>query len=57
MGIFCRILSLLLGSFAEETRDFKEPTNRSQAIDIVAVDTHSSDFCYEPLVGGMKDGS
>ena len=30
--IFCRILSLLQGSFAKETFNFKEPTNRSNPI-------------------------
>jgi len=28
-GLFCRIWSLLQGSFAKETYYFKEPTNRS----------------------------
>jgi len=32
VGLFCRISSLLQGSFAEETYDFKEPTNRSHPI-------------------------
>ena len=31
-GLFCRIWSLLQGSFAKETHDFKEPTNRSHPI-------------------------
>ena len=31
-GLFCRILSLLEGTFAKETYNFKEPTNRSQPI-------------------------
>ena len=31
-GLFCRIQSLLQGSFAEETYNFKEPTNRSHPI-------------------------
>jgi len=30
--LFCRIASLLWGSFAKETYDFKEPTNRSHPI-------------------------
>jgi len=30
--LFCRILSLLQGSFAKETYNFKEPTNRSHPI-------------------------
>jgi len=29
MGLFCRISSLLYGSFANETYNFKEPTTRS----------------------------
>ena len=29
IGLFCRISSLLQGSFAKETYHFKEPTNRS----------------------------
>jgi len=29
LGLFCRISSLSQGSFAKETYDFKEPTNRS----------------------------
>ena len=29
IGIFCRISSLYLGSFAKETYNFKEPTNHS----------------------------
>jgi len=32
IGLFCRISSLLLGSFAKETYNFKEPTNRSHHI-------------------------
>jgi len=32
MGLFCRISSLLKGSFAKETYNFKEPTNRSHPI-------------------------
>jgi len=31
-GLFCRISSLLQGSFAKETYHFKEPTNRSHPI-------------------------
>jgi len=31
-GLFCRILSLLQGSFAKETYNFKEPTNCSHPI-------------------------
>ena len=32
IGLFCRISSLLYGSFAKETYDFQEPTNRSHPI-------------------------
>jgi len=31
-GLFCRIYSLLQGSFAKETYNLKEPTNRSHPI-------------------------
>ena len=31
-GFFCRIWSLLQGSFAKETYNFREPTNRSHPI-------------------------
>jgi len=32
IGLFCRISSLLYGSFAKETYNFKEPTTRSHLI-------------------------
>jgi len=32
IGLFCRILSLLLGSFAEETYNLIDPTNQSHPI-------------------------
>ena len=32
IGFFCRISSLLQGSFAKETYNFKEPTTRSHHI-------------------------
>jgi len=32
IGLFCRISSLLQGSFAKKTYNFKEPTNRSHPI-------------------------
>ena len=38
-GLFCRISSLLMGSFAKETYDLKEPTNRS--LPTAAPVTHS----------------
>ena len=35
IGLFCRISSLLFGSFAKETYKLKEPTNRSHPIRLV----------------------
>jgi len=32
IGLFCRILSLLRGSFAKETYNFIDPTNQSHPI-------------------------
>jgi len=32
IGLFCRISSLLLGSFAKETYNFKQTTNRSHPV-------------------------
>ena len=32
IGLFCRISSLLYSSFAKETYNFEEPTNRSHSI-------------------------
>jgi len=32
IGLFCRILSLLYGSFAKETYNFIDPTNQSHPI-------------------------
>jgi len=37
IGLFCRISSLLWGSFAKETYDFKEPTNCSAVATAVMV--------------------
>ena len=37
LTLFCRILSLLYGSFAKETFHFKEPTNRSHPIYPIAI--------------------
>jgi len=36
IGLFCRISSLLEGSFAKEIYKFKEPTNRSHPIELVS---------------------
>ena len=37
IGLFCKISSLLQGSFAKETYNFKEPTNRSHPISVSMV--------------------
>jgi len=37
IGLFCRIQSLLQGSFAKETYNLKEPTNRSHLISVLFV--------------------
>ena len=39
-NLFCRIQSLLYGSFAEETYNFKEPTNRSHPIFVLQRTSH-----------------
>jgi len=44
MDLFCRISSLLYGSFAKETYNFKEPTNRSHLIVSSAVYLQSNDI-------------
>ena len=50
--IFCRISSLLQGSFAKESYHFKEPTNRSHPILIYVVErTH---LRWLRLVGSFK---
>jgi len=36
IGLFCRISSLLQGTFAKETYNFKEPTSRSHPICVLA---------------------
>jgi len=35
IGLFCRIKSLLRGSFSKETYNFEEPTNRSHPIHLM----------------------
>ena len=42
IGLFCRILSLLQGSSARETNNFKEPTNHSHHIAIASYERRSS---------------
>ena len=39
MGLFCRIQSLLQGSFEKETYTFREPTNRSHPIVFYIIST------------------
>jgi len=39
IGLLYRILSLVYGSFAKETYNFKEPTDRSHPINIFEVET------------------
>ena len=50
IGLFCRIQSLLKGSFTQETYNFKEPTNRSHPIsrhDIESEDSTHMKIRYE----------
>ena len=49
--LFCRISSLLQGSFAKENYNFKEPTNRSRPI----VRQLKSDFWQNQLLWGGYD--
>jgi len=69
IGFFCRISSLLQGSFAKETFDFKDPTNRSHPICngyhadryvykiIVCLDYKADcwDFAFCPQIGGVRE--
>jgi len=45
VGLFCKISSILQGSFAKETYNFKEPTNRSRPIS-VNICIHIDIFIY-----------
>jgi len=47
IGLFCRIWSLLQGSFAKEIYHFKEPTNRSHPIAarLTVQNDCRTDFC------------
>jgi len=49
-GLFCRISSLLQGSFAKETYNFKEPTNRSHPIHVERVTSHICMVCIRVSV-------
>ena len=47
IGLFCRISSLLQVSFAQETCDFKKPTNRSQVCHANRMSvTHMDALCH-----------
>jgi len=47
-GLFCRLSSLLQGSFAKETYNFKEPTNRNHPVYILAFvwESHLNVYMY-----------
>ena len=63
-GLFCRILSLVQGSFAKETYNFKEPTNRSHPVPewrelsllLFEIATCMNESCpkYERVMSDMK---
>jgi len=40
ISLFCRMLSLSLGSFAKETYNFKEPAHHSQPISWLSIQSH-----------------
>ena len=44
-GLFCRTSSLLQGSFAKETYNFKEPTNRSHPIVSASLEAKACFLC------------
>jgi len=46
IGLFCRIFSLLCGSFTKETYNVKEPTNRNHGI-CIFVCMHVYVYLYE----------
>jgi len=47
VGLFCKISSLLQGSFAKETYNFEEPTDRSHPIPSVRkAHTHICQYTY-----------
>jgi len=48
IGLFCRISSVLYVSFAKETYNLKEPTNRSHPIG-----TNTNDLARENVVGDV----
>ena len=50
---YCRIQSLLVGSFAKETYHFKEPTNRSHPISAISI-AHALFLRKTPVTWGMS---
>ena len=50
IGLFCRISSLLWGSFAKETYDFKEPTSRGHPIGGLVIATETLDASAPSLL-------
>jgi len=57
MGLFCRIQSLLQGSFAKETYNFKEPTTRSHPIARNVAQRYTTTHTHtHPHVGREKEG-
>jgi len=47
MGLFCRIRSLLQGSFAKETYNFREPNKRSHPIPQIRVGVCEFGVCVK----------
>ena len=53
-GLFCRISSLLLGSFAKETYNFKEPTHRSLEISCAVCRHRYVNYVVATISGLLK---
>jgi len=53
IGLFCRISSLLYGSFAKETCNSKEPSNRSHPIPLLA-SSRSLSICLRADVSVLQ---
>ena len=47
IGLFCRLSSLLSGSFAKETYNLKEPTNRSHPVSASRKDSFKETLCLK----------
>jgi len=52
ISLFCRIQSLLQGSFPVETYNFTEPTNRSHPITLFASHEHTK--TYTRIIGNTS---